>query len=647
MTLMLSASAVLAGCNLMLGIPPKEASKNLGINLFASQLDWCEDRLFADMMKSAREWTEAGHLGGGAKVAVDENGWPLADAEICFWHGIDRMNGVYHLEGSCDTEPSITIESSPGGKKISNFNYQDGRFSAKLVYSAQAGGGLTLTFRNTGGTLRDVKLMRPLTPGSEKSYPTTALFTDQAKNLVKDFNVVRFLWPVDCWNGPWQQSWSDRVQPDYCSFNRGANETSYIGWAGKGMPWEYAIRFCNETDKDMWLVLPVGADDDYIRQLANLVRDTYTVPNGKIYWEYTNEATWNGGTLQHHMQDLAALEAAVNDVIDYDGETDTNVLTARYYAKRALEMSAIWREVWGDSDMMTRVRPVLSGQLGYDCQCTWGLAFLHNYYNNGDGGYVPEPHPVNYYFYGCGGSHYTGDDPDAVREGYSEIEKFEAHEEEEACIARMYGLKRCAYEGGVWTDANDYDLPRIEDAMVLYHQLWDKYDGDVLTYYVTTGGEENGRALGFTLDSFNLDTPKFNALNQICDTSKAEMTAGPTVPCRIEGADWSVTSVPWEHPAPAGKESFGHAQLQKPWHTYRGYLFRTRTNRTIGITLEYQNVTDAYMEIMVDGIIIAKESLSGTRSPRYTVSLSKGLHAIRLKKLNTEGSLFLETIILD
>ena len=59
---------------------------------------------------------------------------------------------------------------------------------------------------------------------------------------------------------------------------------------------------------------------------------------------------------------------------------------------------------------------------------------------------------MNYYFYGCGGSHYTKDNPDRVTDGVTEIADFERYEEEESCIAKMYGLKRCAYEGGVWDE---------------------------------------------------------------------------------------------------------------------------------------------------------------------------------------------------
>lgn len=618
---------------------------NIGINLFASQLDWSSDRLFADVMKTAREWTAANDsYGHGELVEIDENGWPLTDAERVIWHGIDKMNGVYYLEGECAAAPSIT--TGYGNSEIVDFNYSNGKFSAKLVYNSTDGSGLLLTFKNTNGGVRNVKLMRPLNPGSNISYSVDTTFTTQSKELVSKFKVVRFMWMVDAWNGAWQVSWSDRVKPTYCSVNIGAGSTPDIGWAGKGAPWEYAIQFANETGKDMWINMPLGANDDYIRELASLIKNTYIVPGGKIYWEYSNEATWDmTGVCANYLRTKGLEEGAAGGPIAYDDLTnDPNVLSARYYAKRAAEMSLIWRSVWGDENMTSRVRPIACGQLGFDSELIWGLEFVHNWFGNGDGDHVATPRPVSYFFYGCGASHYSGDNPaKEVTTDVTEIEKFESSEEEEACLAKIYGLKRCAYEGGVWTSETDYQLPRISEAMIQYHDLWNKYDNDLFVYYVTTGGEENGTALGFTTDTFNLNTQKYNALNTILSRPKAPVTAGKLAPCTIAAADFSVNSVPWLHPAPGNSETTGGLEFNQ-WSTFKGYLFSTDVDREASITLIYDDTAGAYIEIMVDGVVINKEIITGQKSPAYKVNLKKGLHGLRVKKIDP-GYFFLREII--
>jgi hypothetical protein len=617
-----------------------KADRNIGINLFASQLDWVEDRLLADAMKTAREWTAPNQYGSGAAVGTDSDGWPTRDAECVVWNGLAKMNGNYFLEGEANSRPTIT--AGFGDAEIHDFKYQGGRFSATIVYKSTNGVGLLLTFTGTNGGVRNVKLMRPRTVGSSIPYSTATTFTNQAKKMVDKFKVIRFMWAIDAWNGPWQAAWADRVSPAYCSYNRGAGSTinsTTVGWAGKGMAWEVAIQFANETGKDLWLNMPIGANDDYIYQLARLARDTYTVPNGKIYWEYSNEATWDLlGVCSAYLR----AQATSDGTVGYDGSTDVNVRTARYYVKRAAQMSEIWRSVWGDSNMMTRIRPIASGQLTYDTELIWGLEFLNNYYNNGDGTvHAAAPHPVSYYFYGCGGSHYTGDDPDSLDSGVREIDKFESYEEEEACLAKIFGLRRCAYEGGVWTNDSEYRLPRITDAMIRYQALWDKYDGDLLMYYVTDGGEDKGTALGFTQDAFDLDTPKYRALDSILAKARPAAGAGHLAPCVIPGADFSVNSTPWLHPAPAGAETLGGVEFGE-WNTFKGYLFRTTKDGRYSINLAFRETTDAQIEITVDGKLLASGSISG-RNASYSLILSSGLHGVRVKKLNP-GYFYLNSI---
>jgi hypothetical protein len=621
--------------------------RSIGINLFSSQLDYCEDRFFADAMKTARLWRETGSYGNGDVLDdtyLDDDGWPTCDASIIMWAGIENMNGTYYLEGECESEPTLTTYYA--GADVSNWDYSDGVFSAELAFSTTTTYGLSLQFSDTDtdtdtGGVRNVKLMKPTSPGSEEYYSTEDIFTDTAKELVDSFDVVRFMWAIDCWNGPWQEAWEDRVDPDYCSFNRDYDFSySYVGWAGCGMAWEYAIKFCNETGKDAWINMPIGADEDYIESLAQLWYDEYTVDDGVIYWEYSNEATWDGSKCSSYMSSMATdTTADYYDIITYDDSTNESILKNRYYAMRSVEMSEIWRDVWGDDNMMTRIRPVHSGQLSYDIQALAGLSFIHNYYSNGEGDYVDDPHPVDYYFYGAGGSHYTGDDPDSDDEddddGYTEIEVFEKYEEKEACLAKMYGLERVAYEGGIWTDSEDYELARITTAMVEYHELWEKYDGDLLMYYVTTGGEDDGTALGFTTDAFDLDTRKYEGVDELLSSPKDSITAGKVAPCSIEGADWSVSNYPGIYPQANGEETTGSAELSNGNYEYRGYLFRVEEEGDYDISITCDESTSTILEFMVDGDTLGEETIVGTESSLYTVTLSEGLHAIRLKNMNT------------
>ena len=151
-------------------------------------------------------------------------------------------------------------------------------------------------------------------------------------------------------------NWSDRTLPTHATQNR-----RFQG-VHAGAAWEHAIELANLTDKDLWLCVPDLATDDYVRQLATLLRDTLE-PDRKIYLEWSNE-TWNM-TFAQACQNLNAAVAEVNaggSTLNFDGSTSQAVWAWRRVGRRIAQVSAILRSVFGDAAMMTRVRPVLAMQ---------------------------------------------------------------------------------------------------------------------------------------------------------------------------------------------------------------------------------------------------------------------------------------------
>ncbi len=61
----------------------------------------------------------------------------------------------------------------------------------------------------------------------------------------------------------------------------------------KGVAIEYMIKLANVTHKDMWINVPTAADDNFVYQMAALIKNTLD-PSLKVYIEYSNE-TWNTG----------------------------------------------------------------------------------------------------------------------------------------------------------------------------------------------------------------------------------------------------------------------------------------------------------------------------------------------------------------
>jgi hypothetical protein len=81
-------------------------------------------------------------------------------------------------------------------------------------------------------------------------------------------------------NGSPLQEFSQRTLP-----------TSQTQFSPKGSALEYMADLSNETQKNMWICIPHQASDDYVLQVAQLLKAR--VRTGlKIYVEYSNE-TWN------------------------------------------------------------------------------------------------------------------------------------------------------------------------------------------------------------------------------------------------------------------------------------------------------------------------------------------------------------------
>jgi hypothetical protein len=154
--------------------------------------------------------------------------------------------------------------------------------------------------------------------------------------------------------------------------------------------------------------------------------------------------------------------AAGGSPLNYDGTTDTAVWAHRRVAKRTKEISDLFRAVWGDANMMTRIRPVLEWQYG-DALGTGsdGLKFLEFYYGNADGqAHVASPWPVNHYLWGGGGAWYAlpkntlaPDIPSIYASGMDLTLPSTTAANAKWTLA--YGLQELGYEGGFYVGANN------------------------------------------------------------------------------------------------------------------------------------------------------------------------------------------------
>ncbi|WP_207252562.1 hypothetical protein [Thiothrix fructosivorans] len=124
---------------------------------------------------------------------------------------------------------------------------------------------------------------------------------------------------------------------------------SQATWAGKegvrGAPLEVMVALANRLNADAWFTLPHAADDNLVRQYADYVRQ-HLRPHLKAYVEYTNEA-WNPAFTQAHYTKQMGLQQKL--------DTDPPQAGHKFYVKRSLEVFRIWEQVFGNANRLVRV----------------------------------------------------------------------------------------------------------------------------------------------------------------------------------------------------------------------------------------------------------------------------------------------------
>jgi hypothetical protein len=291
--------------------------------------------------------------GGAALVGPD--GWPTADFGVTmFTEGTSHWNGVYHFSAKGRVQ-QIQIVSSPAKIVLGSFRYDEaaGKTFADIEVIVRPGATaqLHLRFVGTEGGLKDLKLIRP---GYKEGDDETQVFTNEFLNLLRTLNagVIRGMdWQKI--NGSTVSKWSERstrAMPTYT--------------ARPGAPLEDLILLCNRAGADLWLNIPHMADDDYVRQAAQLARDTLD-PRLFCWVEYSNEV-WNASN--SFPQSKWNQQKATEEFNAGDARYDPKNATMRGWqrtGKRTAEIGQIFKQVFAEKNQQPRVRVVLAGQAGY------------------------------------------------------------------------------------------------------------------------------------------------------------------------------------------------------------------------------------------------------------------------------------------
>jgi fibronectin type 3 domain-containing protein len=463
-------------------------------------------------------------------TTVDANGWPTTDFTI---PGImnalpDNNTGVYHISMIVNQDPTVVIP----GATITNQAYNPATKTYTASVTLPQTGGIAMTVTNTGGGATNIEFIRP---GYDPTNPP--VFTTNYLNLLESLHptILRFMnWSTT--NDNPVQTWSQRTLPSAATQTGVLPLLNYNGTStgeatSTGTSWEYAIMLANAVHADMWINIPAQANDNYIQQLALLIKNGDDVngvsypalsPDLNVYIEYSNE-TWNSQfNVYQYSMDAAVAEVVAGaqpggtpSNLNYDNlpltqNSDGTYVNAgtwqlRWTARRIVQISNIFGSVFGQSAINTRIRPVVSNLPNVTNQAN-ELAFIaaaygppSNYvyavatatYANMDGP-GNTPNTLNG---GNDNPNLTGNDvlENLSINGYA----LEGLYQSLGALARKYGLQMASYESGPDLSGEQGDGgsggkaqaeldPRFSNFLEQYYQAWFSNGGGPIIYF--TGG---------------------------------------------------------------------------------------------------------------------------------------------------------------
>ncbi|MFN8366121.1 MAG: T9SS type A sorting domain-containing protein [Candidatus Kapaibacterium sp.] len=350
-----------------------QSTFQLGVNF-----DGQNTGAFVNVAKHTHRYSKA--------AGYDTLGYPTSDFELLLmdarpaaeWsNSIDdpekyrvNVSGSYQ----CKFQGSGTVSSPWVASSVQNLIYDA---TSNTTYFELIVGGypnanhglVNLVFTNTrrspkdtlNSGVTDIVVNRP-------GYPLTStkVFTDEFLALSKsaDFACYRYYGVQNVWDGepvyPKKTIWAERKPVNYSVQvpvpELGVNDA----WS-----WENIITLANILKKDMWICVLMSADSNYVIQLATMLKQQLD-PTINIYVENSNEV-WSGSFMAYGAYNKA--DAAARGIT-----FDQN------YARRTVELSNLFAQVFGANEINKRIRVVLGAQQGYSGRSDAHISYITNKY---------------------------------------------------------------------------------------------------------------------------------------------------------------------------------------------------------------------------------------------------------------------------
>ncbi len=347
-----------------------DAKFEMGVNLV-------DDGAFTNMINHTVRYSNI--------KGYDQNGWPTSDFDLVLmdgrpaaeWTGsIDdpEQYRVYY-SGTYKASFSGLAEVTASGTSVAIANQSYDAETNTTYFEVVVGGhnaanhGLVfLSFKDTRISPKamnnsGISMLKVMRPGYE--LDTKKIFTDEYIALCKaaDFACYRYYNVQNIWEGepvyPAKTTWENRKTPlDVAQENMIQLNGKRDAWC-----WEYIVELSNILDKDIWINIHMSCDSIYVAELAKFLQQNLN-SNINIYVENSNEV-WSPTQLTHGPYNKAEAD-------NYGITFDQN------YARRTVELSNWFGNVFGNDAINNRIRVILAGQHAYNGRSDIQLNYIND-----------------------------------------------------------------------------------------------------------------------------------------------------------------------------------------------------------------------------------------------------------------------------
>ena len=596
---------------------------------------------FADTIKSSNPFGTVTDYNHG-NPPKDAQGWPTSDFGVWCFSLNKNAPGTYSI--AFTGQATVKLAWPYGNTLPTTYNASTNTSTAAATLPAGAT-DLQIIFTDTRRTASSavntgLTNLRVLRPGY--SLTATPLFTTPFVNHLKRFNVIRMMDFTNTNNNDTVR-WADRTPVSIAQPAANASGSA----RNNGLPWEYAIDLANAVNRDMWINIPAKADDDYVRQLALLIKKRLH-SNLNVYVEYSNEV-WNSGFTQTAYN---GAQASADTSLHYAGE-DSSVSylwSFRRVGRQIKRVGDIFcaSDVFGAAARNTRIRPILSGQWANpDTTLRVPLEDMEKTYG-----------PPAKYIYGIAVAPYytfdaaqdtpgkTKDDILRLLSASVDALNDDPSTQKSSALAAFYKIKLTAYEAGpdvsvtgnnMQAKADAFQDPRMTEITQRYLTGWYAQGGDQINYFVagaTTGNLNRYGYWGLGTDMATVESePRTKGVDAVLNAPLPALRVGFLLP----DAGQTLSILPKQF---VGNKTTDAGQEYVPVGQTRDYLLRAGsaskwTLRVSGSGFGGAAVCDVY----IDDARVASLSLPsvGTTAAPVSVSLAAGLHTLRCVSASGAG----------